>query len=234
MCVFYYMGADASKIKCCLICTDMLIYSCARELARRRDQRPRLGQREKAGSMKLEQFDEMVQTMPYPIRSAWFTTDQTMRRRMAANTPEDIYRDNLLAILSYSLEGPEEEDEEDEEDLMDGDLEDQLENLLAEGDKEDAKLPRHCIDDLEKRYVVLSKLNGRYLTDMASDDPDEIDLMVEKMYTYLDDQIHREGHGLASITIFDREEDRDLSHLEMCLYPKPEASKFEQAMQEVH
>ena len=155
--------------------------------------------------MKLEQFDEMVQTIPYPIRSAWFTTDQTMRRRMAAITPEDISRDNLLAILSYSLEGPE----------------------------KDAKLPRHCIDDLEKRYVVLSNLNGRYLTDMASDDPDEIDLMVEKMYTYLDDQIHREGHGIASITIFDREEDRDLSHMEMCLYPKPEASKFEQAMKEV-
>ena len=157
--------------------------------------------------MKIEQFDEMVQTMPYNIRSAWACTDPAMRQRMAANTPEDMPRDDLMAILSYSLE-----------------------NLLAEGDKEDAKLPRHCIDDLEKRYVLLSKFNGRYLTDMASDDPDEIDLMSEKMYTYLDEQIHREGHGVASITIFDREEDRDLIHMELCLYPKPEASKLEQAM----
>lgn len=182
--------------------------------------------------MKIAQFDEMVQTMPYQIRSAWACTDPEMRQRMAANTPEDISRDNLLAILSYSLEGSD-DDEDEMEDLMDGDLEDQLENLLAEGDKEDAKLPRHCIDDLEKRYVVLSKLNGRYLTDMASDDPDEIDEMAEKLYAYLGDQIHREGHGVATITIFDREEDRDLIHKEICLYPAPGVSKFEQAMKEV-
>lgn len=123
--------------------------------------------------------------------------------------------------------------QDDEKDLMDGDLEDQLENLLAEGDKEDAKLPRHCIDDLEKRYVLLTKVNGRYLTDIASDDLTEISLRKDLAYERLDDLIHREGRGAASITIFDRDADMDLYHVELCLYPKPEASKFEQAMKGV-
>lgn len=179
--------------------------------------------------MKIEQFDEMVQTMPYNIRSAWACTDLAMRQRMAANTPEDMPRNDLMAILSYSLEGP----ENDEEDLMDGDLEDQLENLLAEGDKEDAPFPWHGIDELKKRYVLLTKLNGKYLPDMASDDPEDIDQWAERAYSYLDDQIHRDGNGVASLTVFDREEDRDLYHMELCLYPKPSVSKFEQAMQEV-
>lgn len=124
-------------------------------------------------------------------------------------------------------------DDDEMEDLMDGDLEDQLENLLAEGDKEDAKLPRHCIDDLDRRYVLLTKLNGRYFTDMASDDLGEIGRMKDTAYGYLDDRIHRDGQGMAAITIFDREGDRDLYHVELCLYPAPVVSKFEQAMQEV-
>lgn len=124
--------------------------------------------------------------------------------------------------------------QDDEEDLMDGDLEDQLENLLAEGDKEDAKLPRHGIDDLEKRYVLLTKIDGRYLTDTASDDLIEITRLKDIAYGNLSDLIHREGQGVAAITIFDRDADMDLYHVELCLYRPREASRFEQAIKEVH
>lgn len=122
---------------------------------------------------------------------------------------------------------------DDEEDLMDGDLEDQLDNLLSEGDKEDAKIPRHCIDDLEKRYVLLTKIDGRYLTDIASDDLGEIDRLKEVAYVRLNSLIHREGQGVAAITVFDRDADMDLYHVEMCLYRPREASRFEQAIKGV-
>lgn len=124
--------------------------------------------------------------------------------------------------------------EDETDDLMDGNLEDQLANLLVAGDEEDRrtryntadltdpKEPRHAMDDLEKRYVILTKLRGRYMPDVASDDLDYImHEAADIAYQSLDAALHEaKNGGEASITVFDRDEDRDLYHVELIYYPK--------------
>ena len=100
--------------------------------------------------------------------------------------------------------------QDDEEDLADGDLEDQLENLLAEGDREDR---------LNNRYVVLVKLNGFYGPDMNADTIQEAELLAAECYAKLDRALDHEG-GDGSITIFDREDDHDVFHVQLVRYKK--------------
>jgi len=99
---------------------------------------------------------------------------------------------------------------DDEEDLMDGDPEDQLENLLADGDAKDKDLEQES-----RRYVVLVKANGRYLSDleMESDAFPVALFNFNQLYDQLDQILVDQGGGIGTVTLFDREGDVDVKFL---------------------
>lgn len=112
--------------------------------------------------------------------------------------------------------------QDDEDDLLDGDLEDQLENLLADGDVKDKEVGYSGVEFGEApRYVVLVKARGVYLPELETVSGD---LFVaacdfEDAYNQLDDILADRG-GVGSVTLFDRDEDRDLKHVELVRYDR--------------
>lgn len=112
----------------------------------------------------------------------------------------------------------------EEEDLMDGDLEDQLENLLADGDAKDKELEQgypETVFEESQRYVVLVKARGVYLPELELES-NELFVAAcdfEDAYNQLDDILAERG-GVGTVTLFDRDEDRDLKHVELVRYAK--------------
>lgn len=113
---------------------------------------------------------------------------------------------------------------DDEEDLADGDLEDQLQNLLADGDAKDKDLEQgypETVFEESRRYVVLVKARGVYLPELELES-NELFVAAcdfEDAYNQLDDILADRG-GVGTVTLFDRDEDRDLKHVELVRYAK--------------
>lgn len=74
---------------------------------------------------------------------------------------------------------------------------------------------------MNKRYVVLVKLNGSYGPDMNADTIQEAETLATECYARLDRTLDRVG-GVGSVTIFDRENDHDVFHVQLVRYKKEE------------
>lgn len=71
----------------------------------------------------------------------------------------------------------------------------------------------------DRRYVVMVSLNGHYLPGRNTESRDTAEHDAEAMYKRMDLELS-ENPGVATITIFDREADIDLYHVELVRYSR--------------
>ena len=72
---------------------------------------------------------------------------------------------------------------------------------------------------MEKRYVVLHKMNGTYGREVQTDDINEAHKLFDLIYKKIDDLFDSvNDDNIASVTLFDREADIDIKYVELVRY----------------
>ena len=71
-----------------------------------------------------------------------------------------------------------------------------------------------------KKYVILIKANGKYQPglELESDELFVAQSDFEDAYNQLDQILADQGGGVGTVTLFDRDEDVDIKHVELIRY----------------